>query len=458
MTAPTMRHWTLAFALVSVFALGHISGLWRSATSSADEPPVASETGDTPSSGLDATRTTWPAAAVGAAATGAVDDLSRLTADERRVIEIFRDVSPSVVNIATLALRRSSFFSLDVYEIPAGTGSGFVWNDQGHVVTNYHVIQNGRRFVVTLGDEDYDAQLIGAAPHKDLAVLEVDAPREVLRPVMLGTSGDLVVGQRVLAIGNPFGLDQTLTVGVVSALGRELKSPAGLPIRDVVQTDAAINPGNSGGPLLDSSGRLIGVNTAIFSPSGASAGIGFAVPVDAVKRLVPQLIRYGQPIQPGIGIDLVSDRVARRFRLEGVIVRTVRRGGPADAAGIPGSTRDPARRRARRSHRRGRRRTDPLDRGLGPRLRGDRRRRNDQAHAGARQPATRGRGRAGAGSAVGPASQRLTSRWCACRPRRSWRSSRGCSNCSCPSGCRSVRPAAGLSPWPGRRCPRRSPR
>ncbi|MEM8931949.1 MAG: trypsin-like peptidase domain-containing protein, partial [Acidobacteriota bacterium] len=252
-----MRTWTLVFALISVFAIGHISGLWRSASSSTPAIPADALTDSEtdPSAietkpGLDTTPTTWPAAALTGAATTIADDLSHLSADERRTIEIFRHVSPSVVNIATLALRRRSFFSLDAYEIPSGTGSGFVWDDQGHIVTNFHVIQGGRRFVVTLGDEDYDAQLIGAAAHKDLAVLEVDAPREVLQPLAVGTSDNLVVGQRVLAIGNPFGLDQTLTVGVVSALGRELKSPTGLPIRDVVQTDAAINPGNSGGPLV----------------------------------------------------------------------------------------------------------------------------------------------------------------------------------------------------------------
>ena len=189
---------------------------------------------------------------------------------------------------------------------------------------------------MTLGEEDFEAKLVGMAEHKDLAVLKIDAPRNLLVPVDLGASSDLVVGQKVLAIGNPFGLDQTLTIGVVSALGRELKSPGGLPIRDVIQTDAAINPGNSGGPLLDSAGRLIGVNTAIYSPSGASAGIGFAIPVDTVERLVPQLIRYGQPIQPGIGVDLLSSRWRARLfpRLEGAVILTVRPRTPAAIAGL----------------------------------------------------------------------------------------------------------------------------
>ena len=258
-----------------------------------------------------------------------------LTRGEERDIMIFREVSPSVVNISNISLRRD-FFSLDVFEIPRGTGSGFVWDDSGHIVTNYHVVAGSNRWKVTLGGEDWDAGLVGAAPNKDLAVLRIEAPRRLLRPLILGQSASLLVGQKVLAVGNPFGLDQTLTVGVVSALERELTSPGGLPIRDVIQTDAAINPGNSGGPLLDSQGRLIGVNTAIYSPSGASAGIGFAVPVDTVRRLVPQLIEYGRPLQPGIGVDLVSDRLTARAGVRGVIVRGVTRGGPAERAGIEG--------------------------------------------------------------------------------------------------------------------------
>ena len=264
-----------------------------------------------------------------------IDPLAGLTGEEERNITIFRNVSPSVAYISNISLRRD-FFSLDIFEIPRGAGSGFVWDDLGHVVTNFHVISEGSRFRVTLEGEDYDARLVGVAPNKDLAVLRIVAPPEKLRPLVLGTSANLLVGQTVLAVGNPFGLDQTLTTGVLSALGRELKSPGGLPIRDVIQTDAAINPGNSGGPLLDSAGRLIGVTTAIYSPSGASAGIGFAVPVDTVRRLVPQLIEHGKPLQPGIGVDLVSDRWASRLGIRGVIIRRVERDGPADRAGIEG--------------------------------------------------------------------------------------------------------------------------
>jgi S1-C subfamily serine protease len=260
-----------------------------------------------------------------------------LTEEERRDIGIFRRASRSVVFITSLAVRRD-LFTFDVFQIPQGAGSGFLWDREGHVVTNYHVLAGGQRFQVTLADHsDWPAEVVGYAADKDLAVLRIDAPRERLYPLDVGGSRDLVVGQRVLAIGNPFGLDQTLTIGIVSALGRELQAPSGgRTIRDVVQTDAAINPGNSGGPLLDSAGRLIGVNTAIYSPSGGSAGIGFAVPVDTVKRLVPQIIRYGRPIELGIGIVALEDRWARQIGVEGVVVREVIPGTPAAEAGLRG--------------------------------------------------------------------------------------------------------------------------
>ena len=261
---------------------------------------------------------------------------SGLTEEEKRDISIFRRASRSVAFITSIALRRD-LFTFDVMEIPQGAGSGFLWDDQGHVVTNYHVISAGSSFQVTLADHtDWPAEVIGSSPEKDVAVLRIEAPRDHLVPIDLGASRGLVVGQRVLAIGNPFGLDQTLTVGVVSALGRELTSPSGRTIRDVVQTDAAINPGNSGGPLLDSTGRLIGVNTAIYSPSGASAGIGFAVPVDTVKRLVPQLIRWGKPLQPGIGVVALPDQYAQQMGIQGVVVQEVTPGSPAARAGIRG--------------------------------------------------------------------------------------------------------------------------
>ena len=268
-----------------------------------------------------------------------------LTPSELRDINVFHQVQGSVVNVSSSRYRRD-FFSFNVFEMPQGTGSGFVWDTDGHVVTNFHVIENGTRFSVRFDDQsEWDAVLVGVAPDKDLAVLRIEIPSERLRPVTVGRSSTLQVGQRVLAIGNPFGLDQTLTIGVVSALGRELRSPSGRVIRDVVQTDAAINPGNSGGPLLDSGGRLIGINTAIYSPSGASSGIGFAVPVDTVDRLVPQLIRYGRPLSPGIGVELLSDSLAARFGLRSAVIRYVEPRGPADRAGLRGMEYD--RRRVR---------------------------------------------------------------------------------------------------------------
>jgi S1-C subfamily serine protease len=200
------------------------------------------------------------------------------------------------------------------------------------------VIESGSAFTVTLPDQsDFEGDVVGVAPDKDLAVLKIKAPGSRLTPLPLGRSADLAVGQSVLALGNPFGLDNSLTVGIVSALGRELRSPGGRIIHDVIQTDAAINPGNSGGPLLDSRGRVVGVNSAIYSPSGASAGIGFAVPVDIVRRLVPQLIEHGKPVQPGIGITLLSDRMTDRMGLKGAVIYQVARDGPADRAGLEGA-------------------------------------------------------------------------------------------------------------------------
>lgn len=264
-----------------------------------------------------------PALADDAASNGA------LTAVESHTIRLFEAAAPSVCYITTTQLRRN-YFSRNVTEIPSGTGSGFVWDRNGHIVTNFHVIQTANRLQVTLADRTtWPATLVGYAAEKDLAVLKIEAPREKLFPIQVGTSETLRVGQSVYAIGNPFGLDQTLTTGIVSALGREIQSVAGIPIRDVVQTDAAINPGNSGGPLLDSSGRLIGVNTAIYSPSGASAGIGFSIPVDAVRWVVPELIRYGRIKRPSMGVEVRSVR-----SIEGVVVYAVTEGGAAERAGI----------------------------------------------------------------------------------------------------------------------------
>jgi len=261
----------------------------------------------------------------------------KLGADEKTTIEVFRQFSRSVVHITSLEKHRDRF-NLNVAEIPQGTGSGFVWDQDGHVVTNFHVVQMGNSASVTLNDgTSYPAKIVGTAPDKDLAVLRIDAPRAKLLPLPIGKSSELLVGQKVLAIGNPFGLDQTLTTGVISGLGREIKSVTQRSIFDVIQTDASINPGNSGGPLLDSAGRLIGVNTAIYSPSGANAGIGFAVPVDTINTIVPQLIKHGKLTRPGIGINILSDQIAQQQGIKGVVILGVTPGGAADVAGIVGT-------------------------------------------------------------------------------------------------------------------------
>ena len=257
-----------------------------------------------------------------------------LAADENNTIEVFRNASPSVVYITSIAVQRN-LFSLNVYEIPKGTGSGFVWDRKGRIVTNYHVISDANRIEVTLADHtNWKAVLVGVAPDRDIAVLQISAPAEKLFPIAVGESEDLQVGQKVFAIGNPFGLDQTLTTGVVSALGREITAETGRTIHDVIQTDAAINPGNSGGPLLDSAGRLIGVNTAIYSPSGASSGIGFAVPVREVNRVVPQVIRHGKVYRPSLGVSIANKRLTRELNIEGVLVLNVEPGSNAEKAGL----------------------------------------------------------------------------------------------------------------------------
>lgn len=264
----------------------------------------------------------------------AVTPRSDLAEEEKSTIAVFRQASPSVAHITTMAVREHPF-SLDVLQIPQGSGSGFVWDQQGHVVTNYHVIQDADAAMVTLADHStWKARLVGAYPDKDLAVLAVDAPKDRLHPILVGTSHDLQVGQRVFAIGNPFGLDQSLTTGIISALGREIESLTHRPIKDVIQTDAAINPGNSGGPLLDSAGRLIGVNTQIVSPSGAFAGIGFAIPVDEVNRIVPQLIRHGRVLRPGLGVQLAPDHTVSQLGLSGALILGVQPGSAAAKAGL----------------------------------------------------------------------------------------------------------------------------
>ncbi|WP_447971341.1 S1C family serine protease [Nitrospira sp. M1] len=257
-----------------------------------------------------------------------------LSREELETIEVFERARRSVVYITNTALRRD-FWSLNTFEVPQGSGSGFIWDDRGHIVTNFHVIYQADSIQIVLDDQStHEASVIGVDPDHDLAVLHIRDHKKPFIPIDVGNSKHLRVGQRVLAIGNPFGLDHTLTTGVVSALGRTIKSLNERTIEGVIQTDAAINPGNSGGPLLDSGGRLIGVNTQIISPSGAFAGIGFAVPVNTINRIVPQLITYGKVIRPGLGISLIPDSIVARWGIQGLVIARVEPGGPASQAGL----------------------------------------------------------------------------------------------------------------------------
>jgi len=267
---------------------------------------------------------------------GATAGPATLSTGEQTIIEIFKRVSPGVVSVANKAYLRD-LFSWEIYEVPRGLGSGFVWDREGHIISNFHVVYGAAAIQVTLRDgATYQATVVGVAPDYDIAVLKIDAPRSALCPVEPGSSRDVQVGQTVLAIGNPFGLDTSLSVGVVSALGRSIVSLSGHRIRDVIQTDAAINPGNSGGPLLDSSGRLIGMNTAILSPSGAYAGVGFAVPVDTIKRVVSQLLATGRVRRAGVGVRLVPEHITRERGVKGVAILSVLPRSPAEKAGLRG--------------------------------------------------------------------------------------------------------------------------
>jgi S1-C subfamily serine protease len=270
----------------------------------------------------------------------AVTPRGELAGDEQATIEIFRNASPSVVFITTVS-QSVDLWSRNLRQVKQGTGSGFVWDELGHVVTNYHVIKGASSAWVRLNDQrSYQAVLVGASPSHDLAVLRVSVPVDRPPALPIGLSDDLQVGQKVFAIGNPFGLDHTLTTGIISALDRTIGGEDNQLIENLIQTDAAINPGNSGGPLLDSAGRLIGVNTAIYSPSGAYAGIGFAVPVDLVNRVVPDLVAYGSYQRPSLGVAVdeeISQAITTRLGVQGVLLLRVESGSSADRAGLRGT-------------------------------------------------------------------------------------------------------------------------
>jgi len=278
------------------------------------------------------------------AAEAFLDNDAQLRPSEQNTIKLYLENKPSVVYVSTFAQGRNSF-SMNIESMPQGSGSGFVWDDQGHIVTNFHVIRSANSAQIGLMDSKgktttYEAELTGVDPDKDIAVLQIKAPQNALRPIAVGKSANVQVGQIALAIGNPFGLDHTLTTGVVSGLGRETTSPTGRPISNVIQTDAAINPGNSGGALLDSSGRLIGMNTAILSPSGSSAGIGFAIPSDTISQVVEQIIKGGQVARPVLGISFLEAQQARQLGIpEGVLILDAPTGSPAYQAGLRGTVR-----------------------------------------------------------------------------------------------------------------------
>jgi S1-C subfamily serine protease len=259
-------------------------------------------------------------------------DLTRFTPEERVNISVYETVNRSVVHITTRTLTREMFRRAE--SVPAGTGSGSVLDGSGHILTNWHVVEGASKVIVTLfNGESYEAGLIGRDPANDIAVLRIAAPRETLYPITLGDSSNLRVGQKALAIGNPFGLERTLTVGILSSLNRKLPSRTGRPrddIKSVIQIDAALNPGNSGGPLLDGQSKMIGMNTAIASTTQANTGVGFAIPVNTIKRVVPELIERGRVLRPVIGISSVheTDR--------GLLVIEVTRSGPAGKAGLQG--------------------------------------------------------------------------------------------------------------------------
>jgi S1-C subfamily serine protease len=263
---------------------------------------------------------------------------------EKTSIDIYEKASPSLVQVTTSTETSGGFFGLDVQQVPRGVGSGFVWDEDGHIVTNNHVVQTGDTAKITLADHStYEAQQAWSYPDLDVAVLWIKAPKNKLHPIMLGSSNDLRVGQMAFALGDPFGLDLTMTMGIISALGRKIEAANGHEISGVIQTSAPINPGNSGGPLLDSAGRLIGMNTAILSPSGAFAGIGFAIPVDEINPIVTELIRHGKIVRPRLGVQVAEKQLARQLGVDkGAVILKVIPNTPAAQAGLRGPRRDTA--------------------------------------------------------------------------------------------------------------------
>lgn len=265
--------------------------------------------------------------------------LSAYTENEKNTIEVVKATKNSVVFVTKIQETRDFFFGSR--EVAAGTGSGFVWDTNGYIVTNYHVVEGGSRFAISCPDQKtYEAKLVGGEPAKDIAVLKIVKKGGKFVPLEPGDSRILQVGQKVIAIGNPFGFDHTVTTGIVSALGRNIEGYGGVTIRDMIQTDASINPGNSGGPLLDSDGKLIGMNTMIYSKTGTSSGIGFAVPVDIIKKIVPQILKYGKVIRPGVGVAFLPKRYARNLDIEGAIIWEVPEKSRAYRAGLRGVYRD----------------------------------------------------------------------------------------------------------------------
>jgi len=340
----TRRTNRIVLAALVVLSLAHFAcadtGSGDSAPSAQSGPAASSGPAVRPPAAETSTPQAPPVAVQSAPAAQAWGN-GRMTEDERNTIEVVRITKNSVVYITNLQYVRDFFFTSDEL-VPQGSGSGFVWDDRGHIVTNFHVINEGVKYMVSLPDQrQVEATLVGRDPSKDIAVLKLGQAVAGLAPLTVGTSRDLQVGQKVIAIGNPFGFDHTVTRGIVSALGRSISGAGGLTIRDMIQTDASINPGNSGGPLLNSAGELIGMNTVIVSPSGTSSGVGFAVPVDTVAKVVPQIIKFGKVIRPDIGgVSFVRDEVARRARIEGAVVLEVARSSRAYDLGLRGVFRD----------------------------------------------------------------------------------------------------------------------